>query len=108
MDRHQRGALSEAVVATYMIEHGWLVYTMEFRATGPIDLVCLHPGLQTWVYLDVKSDKQRTIKDRRSPSRINRVRSYLQKSLGVHTVYVTRAGKLSFSPRLPEDAAATL
>jgi Holliday junction resolvase-like predicted endonuclease len=108
VDRHQRGALSEAVVATYMIEHGWLVYTMEFRATGPIDLVCLHPGLQTWLFLDVKSDKQRMIKHRRTVSRIHRVRSPLQKALGVHTVYVTRAGKLSFSPRLPEAAAVTL
>ena len=99
---HQRGAISEATLALHMIQRDFTVYMPVFRATSPIDLICIHNETQDVVYLDSKSDKQRIIKGRATPSRIHRVRTQAQKKLGVHIAYVTRRGTISFSPRLPK------
>ena len=108
MDKHTRGAYSEAVVAAWMVRHGWIVYTMEFRATGPIDLVCLHPGSGSWLLLDVKSDAKRAFGGRTTPTRIHRVRTSVQKKLGVHFAYVEKNAKIGFAPALPDEVQSHL
>jgi len=101
-DRHQRGAISEATLALHMIQKDFTVYVPVFRASSPIDLICIHNETQDVVYLDSKSDAQRVNKGRKTPSRINRVRTQAQKKLGVYIAYVTRRGDVAFSPRLPK------
>lgn len=101
-DRHQRGAISESTLALYMMQRNFTVYTPVFRASSPIDLICIHNDTQDVVYLDSKSDKQRVIKGRKTPSRIHRVRTKTQIKLGVYIAYVTRRGTVGFSPRLPK------
>jgi len=108
VDKHARGAYSEAVVAAWMVRHGWIVYTMQFRATGPIDLVCLHPASGTWLLLDVKSDAKRAHGGRPTATRIHRVRSSVQKKLGVHFAYVERDAQIKFAPALSDEVQAHL
>jgi Holliday junction resolvase-like predicted endonuclease len=102
VDKHTRGAYSEAIVAAWMVRQKFIVYTMEFRATGPIDLVCLHPASGEWLLLDVKSDSKRAFGGRTTPTRIHRVRTSVQKKLGVHFAYVQRDAQIGFAPRLPQ------
>lgn len=101
-DRHQRGAISESTLALYMMQRHFTVYMPVFRASSPIDLICIHNDTQDVVYLDSKSDKQRIIRGRKTPSRIHRVRTKTQIKLGVYIAYVTRRGAVAFSPRLPK------
>jgi Holliday junction resolvase-like predicted endonuclease len=103
-DRHQLGAHSEARVALHLIERGWLIYTQEFRVSGPVDIAALHPDGHV-LLVDAKSDKQRIIKGRKTPSRIHRVRSELQQQLGVVTAYVT-AHNIKFSGPMSAEIRA--
>ena len=103
-DRHQLGAHSEARVALHLIERGWLIYTQEFRVSGPVDIAALHPDGHV-LLVDAKSDKQRIIKGRKTPSRIYRVRSELQQQLGVVTAYVT-AHNIKFSGPMSAEIRA--
>jgi len=81
---------------------------MQFRATGPIDLVCLHPASGTWLLLDVKSDAKRAHGGRPTATRIHRVRSSVQKKLGVHFAYVERDAQIKFAPALSDEVQAHL
>lgn len=85
-----------------MMQRHFTVYMPVFRASSPIDLICIHNETQDVVYLDSKSDKQRIIRGRKTPSRIHRVRTKTQIKLGVYIAYVTRRGAVAFSPRLPK------
>jgi len=85
-----------------MMQRHFTVYVPVFRASSPIDLICVHNGTQDVVYLDSKSDSHRVTKGRKTASRINRVRTKTQIKLGVYIAYVTRRGDVAFSPRLPK------
>jgi len=85
-----------------MMQRHFTVYVPVFRASSPIDLICVHNGTQDVVYLDSKSDSHRVTKGRKTPLRINRVRTKTQIKLGVYIAYVTRRGDVAFSPRLPK------
>jgi hypothetical protein len=56
----------------------------------------------------VKSASKRSVANRPNPYRISRVRSDMQKALGVHFCYVEKDGSLLFIPKLPEPLSRRL
>jgi hypothetical protein len=58
--------------------------------------------------VDVKSETTRALPNRPNTYRVARVRSAIQKQLGVHFCYVERDGSLRFVPKLPETLSRRL
>jgi Holliday junction resolvase-like predicted endonuclease len=104
-DNIQTGSISESAVAHHLVRKGWIVYTMEFRTAGPIDMAAMHPETQTWLLIDVKTDTSRKSKRSRAPSRIYRKRTDLQEQLGVILAYVNSKGRITWRPKLPTAIA---
>ena len=107
-DKHRRGATSEAVVALALVSAGFHIFHQVFRGTGLIDIVAVHPDTKDVLMVDVKSETTRALPNRPNIYRVSRVRSAIQKQLGVHFCYVARDGSLRFVPKLPETVSRRL
>jgi Holliday junction resolvase-like predicted endonuclease len=102
----QTGSISEATVARHLTTKGWVVYTMIFRNAGPIDLIAMHPPTRTWLFIDVKTETTRSLKPGLKEQRIYRVRTKLQKKLGVVLAYTdAESGKIIWRPELSSKIA---
>jgi len=108
VDKHARGATSEAVVAQALARAGFHIFHQIFRGTGPVDLIAVHPESKDVLMVDVKSASKRALPNRPNTYRINRVRSDIQKALGVHFCYVEKDGSLRFIPKLSEQLSQRL
>jgi hypothetical protein len=80
------GKLGETILQTALLEKGFMVFS-PISSQGPIDLVAISPEGVTH-FFDAKVDRFRVNPGRRKANRIHRVRSSLQKELGVHLAYV--------------------
>ena len=88
MAKHQfHGRICETILTEYFLRLNYYVYT-PLAANGPIDLIAVHKVTHKIVLLDAKKDRIRQQKNRRSPSRIHRKRTDVQKKLGVRIAYV--------------------
>ena len=76
--------------------------------TEPVDLVVVHPDTKDVFMVDVKSETTRALANRPNIYRVARVRSAIQKQLGVRFCYVERDGSLRWVPKLPETLARRL
>lgn len=79
--KHGKGTLSKLQVMSYFVDNGYYIYN-EMSNTGPVDFVAIHPVLDIVRLIEVK-----TWGKRQDGSRINRVLSEDQKSMGVELVY---------------------
>jgi len=105
-DNILKGSISESAVAYRLTTKGWIVYTPEFRAAGPIDLAAMHPDTQSWLLIDVKTETMRRARRAQKSVRIYRKRTELQEQLGVILAYVNAKGEIAWRPRLPTAVAA--
>ena len=85
-DNHLLGQLCEAIVIEYYLRKGCYIM-VPLSHQGPADLCIIDPSDASVLLLDVKSDKWRVNTKRRTPSRIYRPRSPLQKKLDVRMAY---------------------
>ena len=84
--KHHDGDHAEAIAAEYFVAKGyWVFYTP--HAHSPVDLIAINPRPEV-IFIDVKKDTERILSGRRKPTRITRVRSALQKLIGVRICYV--------------------
>tara|TARA_R110000803_G_scaffold25276_3_gene60345 strand:- start:617 stop:925 length:309 start_codon:yes stop_codon:yes gene_type:complete len=95
-----KGAEAELIVAQCLVSMGYFVFSPVVSMQGPVDLIAI--GEEKQIYLiDAKYDAQRIMKGRKKPSRIYRVRTPLQKKLGVKIAYVnTSTRDVRFVPSL--------
>ena len=83
--RHIDGDLCELLAAEHFVGEGYWVFPAS-QGSSPIDLVAVNEhGVRL---LQVKKDGQRINPGRKTPVRIHRLRSEMQKHLGVEMVYV--------------------
>lgn len=83
--QHIDGDIAESIAAEHFIRAGYLVF-ITTQNTSPIDLIIVNergPRL-----LQIKKDSGRVNPGRRKNTRIHRVRTNLQKKLGVEMIYV--------------------
>ena len=82
---HVDGDVCESICAeNFMLQGYWVFITAQ--GTSPVDMVAVNEdGVRL---LQVKKDTTRVNPGRSKPARIHRVRSDVQKSLGVEMVYV--------------------
>ena len=83
--RHVDGDVAEAICAEYFIRKGYWVFTTA-QGSSAVDLVAVNKDGARLI--QVKKDHLRINPGRSKPARIHRVRSDLQKALGVEMVYV--------------------
>ena len=82
---HVDGDICESIAAEHFIRKGYLVF-ITTQATSPIDMVVVNgAGVRL---LQIKKDSGRVNPGRKKNTRIHRVRSALQKKLGVEMIYV--------------------
>jgi len=84
--KHVNGDLAEAIAVQELTARGFWVFTTT-QAHGPADIIALSPGGET-LFLDIKKDTWRKLKNRAQPQRINRVLTDEQVRLGVRLCYV--------------------
>jgi hypothetical protein len=94
--RRFTGALCELRLAQWLIENHYWTFSPLINHDGPIDLVAVGQDGEV-LLLDSKADNMRVNKGRNSPSRIYRLRSELQKKLGVRIAYVKADGTVSIT-----------
>lgn len=83
--RHIDGDVCELICAEHFMRQGYWVFPAS-QGSSPIDLVIVNEdGARL---LQVKKDAGRTNPGRNRSARIHRIRSELQKALGVEMVYV--------------------
>ena len=90
MDFHQQeGRIAEAILTEYFLRLGYYVFA-PMAAYGPIDLVVINPKTREVVLLDAKKNHERTKgwQGRAPNHRIHRMRTPIQKKLGVRLAYV--------------------
>ena len=83
--RHVDGDVCELIAAEHFVREGYWVF-MASQGASPIDLIAVNengPRL-----LQGKKDTTRINPGRKTPARIHRLRSAIQKHLGVEMVYV--------------------
>jgi len=99
-DKHVKGTAAELSVARYLVEIGYYVYSPVVHQMGPIDLIAVNEDGDL-LMLDAKSENTRVNPNRRNATRINRVRSSVQKELGVQFAYVND-DKIHIAPDVPK------
>ena len=90
MDFHQQeGRIAEAILTEYFLRLGYYVFA-PMAAYGPIDIVVVNPETREVVLLDAKKNHERTKgwQGRAPNHRIHRMRTPIQKKLGVRLAYV--------------------
>ena len=88
MSKHQfYGGICETILTEHFLRLDYYVF-IPLAANGPADLIAVHKVTHKIVLLDAKKDRIRQQKNRRSPSRIHRKRTDVQKKLGVRIAYV--------------------
>tara|TARA_R100000005_G_C4993573_1_gene200590 strand:- start:830 stop:1174 length:345 start_codon:yes stop_codon:yes gene_type:complete len=87
--RQQEGRIAEAILTEHFLRLGYYVF-VPLAAFGPMDLVIINPETGEVVLLDAKKDKKRVKgwKGRSPNLRIHRLRTSMQKKLGVRMAYV--------------------
>ena len=95
----QKGAWAEAFALHYMLQRGWWV-AYNFSANGPFDLVAVNRDGKV-LLLDVKFSSYKGASKKRRSLRSYRVRTALQKSLGVHLFFIDEDLNVVFEPVLP-------
>lgn len=94
--RQAVGAKAELSLAADLTQKGYWVFSPITNHDGPIDLVAVNQSGEI-LLLDAKADNKRLNKNRITPSRIYRVRTKIQKELGVRIAYVDGDGKVSIT-----------
>lgn len=84
--RNQTGAVAEEIAILHFLRNGYFVFR-PILGFGPVDLIALNEDGEI-LLLDVKAQNTRIVKGRKSPTRIDRKRTILQKFLGVRLCYV--------------------
>lgn len=92
--RQFTGALCELRLAEWLVENHYWTFSPVVHHNSPIDLIAVSPDGEV-LLLDSKADNKRVNKGRTKPSRINRMRTELQKKLGVRLAYVQADGTVS-------------
>lgn len=92
--RHIDGDVCESIAAEHFIRAGCLVFVTT-QNTSPIDLVVIDDNAVR--LLQIKKDSDRVNPGRTRNSRIHRVRTALQKQLGVEMVYVNMETRSIFT-----------
>lgn len=90
------GALCELRLADWLLKNNYWVFSPIVNHDGPVDLVAVNRDGEI-LLLDSKADNKRLIAGRKTPSRIYRTRSELQKKLGVQIAYVAADGTVSIT-----------
>jgi hypothetical protein len=80
------GKLGETILQMTLLEKGFMIF-FPISSQGPVDLVAISSEGVTH-FFDAKVDRARINPGRPKAERIYRVRSRLQKKLGVHMAYV--------------------
>ena len=83
--KHVDGDLAESLATAHFIKNGYWVFRTN-QAHSAVDLICIHENGEV-LLLDVKKDAGRTNK-KNGGARISRLRSELQKQIGVKLCYV--------------------
>tara|TARA_A100001037_G_scaffold85580_1_gene77700 strand:+ start:1754 stop:2062 length:309 start_codon:yes stop_codon:yes gene_type:complete len=83
--KHVDGDLAESIANAYFVKNGYWVFRTN-QGHSAIDLICVHESGEI-LLLDIKKDAGRT-NPKDGGKRIARMRSDLQKSLGVKLCYV--------------------
>tara|TARA_R100001143_G_C3305047_1_gene107444 strand:- start:219 stop:569 length:351 start_codon:yes stop_codon:yes gene_type:complete len=96
---HQYGTRSELVVAEYLVDRGFYVFSPVVHQPGPIDLIAINENGNLF-FIDVKTAGLRTKPNRKNPELRYRVRTALQKKLEVRLAYVGRDNSVLFVPSL--------
>ncbi len=73
----------------FLTERGFYVFT-PISPHSPVDVVAIDAEGKTYLF-DAKKEAKRINPGRKNKDRIHRVRSKLQKSMGVRTAYVDQA-----------------
>lgn len=84
--RNQTGAVAEEIAILHFLRNGYFVFR-PILGFGPVDLVAINADGEI-LLLDVKAQNTRIVRGRKSPTRIDRKRTILQKFLGVRLCYV--------------------
>ena len=96
---HQTGTRSELVVSEHLVGLGFYVFSPVVHQQGPVDIVAVNDEGDVFL-IDAKTDTKRLNRNAKTPSRIYRIKSDLQKKLGVIHAYVTKTGDVHFVPSL--------
>ena len=83
-EKHQKGTATELTVARHFVELGFWVYSPVVYQSGPIDLIAVSDNGDL-VLLDAKTDSTRA-----DGTRVHRVRTPIQKELGVQIAYTVK------------------
>lgn len=84
--RQQQGQICETILTEWLLRQGYYV-CRPLAAHGPIDCVAYNEQGQL-LLLDSKQEARRVNPGRKTPTRIHRPLSALQKSLGVRMAYI--------------------
>lgn len=84
--RHTTGDVCEAILTEYLLRRGWFVLR-PITAHGPVDVAAITPEGDMYLF-DSKNDRKRINLGRKKADRIYRIRTNLQKKLGVRIAYV--------------------
>ena len=84
--RHTTGDVCEAILTEYLLRRGWFVLR-PITAHGPVDVAAITPEGDMYLF-DSKNDRKRMNLGRKKADRIYRIRTNLQKKLGVRIAYV--------------------
>ena len=84
--RHTTGDVCEAMLTEYLLRRGWFVLR-PITAHGPVDVAAITPEGDLYLF-DSKNDSKRVNRGRKKEARIHRIRTPLQKKLGVRIAYV--------------------
>ena len=79
--KHIKGTAGELTVARHFVELGYYVYSPVMNQIGPVDLIALNDNGEL-LLLDAKAESTRA-----DGTRIHRVRTPIQKELGVQLAY---------------------
>ena len=100
--KHQKGTAAELVVAQYLVQQGYFVFSPVVHQNGPVDLVAINE-LGDVLLIDAKSEAKRANPGRKKQTRINRVLSNTQRRLSVRLAYVSADNVISFKPPLSNE-----
>lgn len=97
--RQNTGTFCELLVQSWLVDQNYWVFT-PVSGTSPIDVVAISEN-NDLLLIDAKTENWRFNPGKKSPSRIYRTRSSVQKKLGVRIAYVNdQSGLITLVPSL--------
>lgn len=98
LSTQQKGAWAEAYALHWLLQRGWWV-AFNFSSSGPFDLVAVDRNGKV-ILLDVKFSSYKGRRKKRRSLRSYRVRTPLQRSLGIHLFLIDENLNVMIEPEL--------